>query len=389
MRPDSHDTETALPLAGIRVADFSRLLPGPWCTQTLADLGAEVIKVEHPDGDPSRKNMPHYRDESVYFHGVNSGKRSLVLNLADKQDIERAHSLIRGADVLIESFGRGGAKKLHVDWDVAKVLNPKLVYCSITGFGNSGVLAPIAGHDLAIQAATGLLSLTKDPMPAFQAADYAAASMAVIGILAALRRRDQHGVGSYLDLAMFDALFGMGNICLTSAVARKAGATGEPAMEVWGGNPRYTTYQTRDGKRVAICLLEAKVWLRFCEAIGRRDLVFADERSSDRLSSHGDRSELYRKALSEYCAAHDRDHIGAQMAALGLPVIPVLTPDEALSSDHVLSRGLVQAQNHPTEGKVFTIRNGLLDSGLVRRYRAPAPSLGDASWNADEQRCVG
>src|SRR3546814_10042879 len=115
---------------------------------------------------------------------------------------------------------------------------------------------------------------------------------------------------------MFDSLFGMGNICLTSAVARKAGASGEPAVEVWGGNPRYTTYPTRDGKKVAICLLEAKVWRRFCEVIGRSDLIFDDERSSDRMSNHVDRSDLYRNALSQYCMALDRDHFGAQLADL-------------------------------------------------------------------------
>src|SRR3546814_3700491 len=108
----------------------------------------------------------------------------------------------------------------------------------------------------------------------------------------------------------------MGNICLTRAVARKAGASGEPAVEVWGGNPRYTTYPTRDGKKVAICLLEAKVWRRFCEVIGRSDLIFDDERSSDRLSNHGDRSDLYRNALSQYCMAHDRDHIDRKSTRL-------------------------------------------------------------------------
>ena len=374
-----NDTSAAaLPLAGIRVADFSRLLPGPWCAQMLADLGAEVIKVERPDGDPSRHNPPLYKSESVYFCSVNGSKQSLALDLSSEDDRARAHRLIGEADILIESFGRGGAEKLGVDWERARALNPRLIYCSITGFGQTGALAAIAGHDLAVQAMTGLLSLTDAAMPGFQAGDYAAASMAVIGILGALRNRDRDGSGAYLDVAMFDALFGMGNIGLAGALGRLAGGTGQPAIEVWGGNPRYTTYPTRDGKRVAVCLLEAKIWRRFCEAIGRTDLTFDDEDPTARLSSHGPHSNLFRDALSDYCLAHDRDEIAARMIALSLPVLPVLTPDEAVVSAHVRSRGLVEAVDHPTEGRTFTLRSGLVDAGIVRANRTAAPLIGNA-----------
>ncbi len=367
-----------LPLDGIKIADFSRLLPGPWCTQLLADLGAEVIKVERPDGDPSRHNPPLYRTESVYFCSVNGGKRSVALDLTTEAGRAAAHSLIAGADVLVESYGRGGAEKLDVHWDRARSLNPSLIYCSITGFGQSGALAPIAGHDLAIQAATGLLSLADTPAPAFQAADYAAATMAVIAIMGALRNRDRDGQGTYIDLAMFDALFGMGNIGLASALGRLAGGTGTPTMEVWGGNPRYRTYPTRDGKRVAVCLLETKIWHKFCALIERPDLAFADEGHESRLSAHGERAELFHEAIASYCLAHDRDAIGATMTRLALPVIPVLTPDEAVSSEHVRSRGLVEAVQHPTEGLTYTIRSGLLGTGVVRDKRAPAPLIDDA-----------
>lgn len=372
-------TDRKLPLDGIKIADFSRLLPGPWCTQMLADLGAEVIKVERPDGDPSRHNPPLYSGESVYFCSVNGSKKSLALDLSTVEGRAAAHALIAEADILVESYGRGGAEKLDVHWERVKALNPRLIYCSITGFGQSGTLAPIAGHDLAIQAATGLLSLADTPAPAFQAADYAAATMAVIAIMGALRNRDRDGVGAYLDVAMFDALFGMGNIGLASALGRLAGGEGKPTMEVWGGNPRYRTYATRDGKKVAVCLLEAKIWRKFCELIERPDLAFADEGHEARLSSHGARAELFREAISRYCLAHDRDEIGAVMSKLALPVIPVLTPDEAVASDHVRSRGLVEEVSHPTEGRTFTLRSGLTDSGVVRRRRAPAPLIGDAS----------
>ncbi len=367
----------ALPLSGIRIADFSRLLPGPWCTQILGDLGAEIVKVERPEGDPSRHNPPLYRSESAYFCGVNGNKTSLALDLTQAQDIGQAHRLIASADVLVESFASGGTRKLGIDWETARSLKPDLIYCSITGFGQTGPLAHIAGHDLAIQAMTGMIGVGPDAVPAFQAADYAAATMATIAILAALRRRDQSGEGGYLDIAMFDSLFGMGNIALASAMSRRAGGSGLPAMEVWGGNPRYAVYSTRDGRRVAVCLLEAKIWRAFCQAIDRTDLIF-DEDPSARLSGHGERSESFREAIASFCLAHDRDEIGARMIALGLPVMPVLDPDEAVASENVEARGLLQIITHPTEGPTLTIGSGLERTGVTRPQRSPAPAIGSA-----------
>lgn len=366
----------ALPLAGIRVADFSRLLPGPWCTQLLGDLGAEIVKVERPEGDPSRHNPPLYRESSAYFCGVNGNKASLALDLSRAADRDEAHRLIASADVLVESFAVGGAKKLGVDWETARALKPDLIYCSITGFGQTGPLAHIAGHDLAIQAMTGLIGVGPDAVPAFQAADYAAGAMAAIAILAALRRRDATGEGGYLDVAMFDSLFGMGNIALASAMSRATGGSGLPAMEVWGGNPRYAVYPTRDGRRVAVCLLESKIWGAFCRAIERSDLV-VDEDPSARLSGHAAHSERFREAIAAFCLAHDRDVIGARMVALGLPVMPVLDPDEAVASPNVAARGLLDTITHPTEGPTLTIGSGLERTGLTRPQRSPAPAIGD------------
>lgn len=371
------DDRRALPLAGVRIADFSRLLPGPWCTQLLGDLGAEIVKVERPEGDPSRHNPPLYRETSAYFCGVNGNKTSLALDLSRPEHRAEARRLIASADVVVESFAAGGASKLGIDWGTARALRPDIIYCSITGFGQTGPLAHIAGHDLAIQAMTGLLGVGPDTPPAFQAADYAAGAMAVIAILGALRRRDRTGEGGYLDVAMFDSLFGMGNIALASAVARRAGGTGLPAMEVWGGNPRYAIYPTRDDKRVAVCLLEAKVWRAFCHAIERPDLV-VDEDPSARLSGHAEHAERFRAAIAAFCLAHDRDAIGARMIALGLPVVPVLSPDDAVASEHVAARGLLQRIVHPAEGPTLALGSGLGRTGLVRSQRSPAPTIGDA-----------
>src|SRR5690349_13655320 len=168
---------TRLPLTGLRVLDFSRLLPGPWCTQMLGDLGAEVIKIEQPGaGDVSRHNPPSYRESSVYFNSVNRNKRSLSLDLAKPAGRDVAHRLITKADIVVESFRRGVPTKLGIDYDSACKLKPDIIYCSITGFGQNGAYSGIPGHDLVVQAATGLIAAAAGngtaTVPGFQAADY-------------------------------------------------------------------------------------------------------------------------------------------------------------------------------------------------------------------------
>jgi CoA:oxalate CoA-transferase len=187
------ENRRSLPLADVKVLEFARLLPGPWATQMLADLGADVIKVEQIRlGDPSRYNPPTYRDESVYFHSVNAGKRGITLDLAQPAGIKIARKLLAWADVAVESFRPGISAKLRFDFETARQLNPRIIYCSISGFGQTGPLAHVPGHDLVIQAMAGILKPHQDGscvpgMPPFQAADLAAANMACIGILSALR----------------------------------------------------------------------------------------------------------------------------------------------------------------------------------------------------------
>jgi crotonobetainyl-CoA:carnitine CoA-transferase CaiB-like acyl-CoA transferase len=182
--------------------------------------------------------------------------------------------------------------------------------------------------------------------------------------------------GSALDISMFDSMLQLGQIGLSSAMARLAGASGDPVMEVWGGNPRYALYPTRDGKTIAVALLESRYWKKFCAAIGQPELAPEHEDPSARLSSHGERTELYRKAITDYCKAHDRDEIARRMATEDIPLVPVLTPDEALHSPHAAERQLVHTVAHATEGTITELRNPLHPSGLVRTDRTPAPELG-------------
>jgi len=385
--------KTILPLDGVRVLDFTRLLPGPWCTQMLGDLGADVVKVEAPgSGDPSRHDPPLHKTDSVYFNTVNRNKRSVTLDLRSLEGQNAVARLIERADVVLESFAVGVAARLGIDYQRAKQLNPGLVYCSITGFGQSGPLARSPGHDLVIQAGTGHMNISHDDsagfsVPGFQAADYAAASYSVIGILAALLKRKQTGAGCYMDIAMFDSLFSMCNIVLTSALAKVAGSDEAAGMQVWGRNPRYAVYGTVDGKAVAVSLLEAKLWAKFCRLIGQEELICPDEAVAHRHSDHGERSKLYRTAIQAYCLSKTRDEIATEMQEANIPICPVLTPDEAMRSKNVEMRHLTEEVEHPREGRITQLSNPLVHAGLADTQRRPSPGLGEHT--ADILREIG
>jgi CoA:oxalate CoA-transferase len=381
MSTDATPPGKPLPLEGMRVIDFSRLLPGPYATMMLGELGADVIKVEQPGiGDPSRHNNPRYRHGSVYFHAANGNKRSIALDMAAEPGKEVAQRLLRWADVAVESFRPGVAARLGIDYAHAQAINPRIVYCSITGFGQNGPLAHIAGHDLVIQALTGLMGCSPDgeaPVPGWQAADFAGSLYAVIGIQAALAQREKTGVGCEVDLAMFEALFQMCFIPLSSAFAQMAGHSGEPRMESFGANPRYATYRTKDGRQVAVTLLETKAWREFCAHIGRPELVSADETPADRLGTHGEHAAAYRAALAEYCAAHTWEELMRQMEQTGIAICPVAAPADAVGLEHVMARDMVVRIDHPSDGRIPQFVNPLWRAGLTRKEHAPAPALGE------------
>ena len=376
---------TTGPLAGMRILDFSRLLPGPWATQLLGALGADVVKVEQPlIGDLSRHNHPRYVRDSVYFNTVNANKRSAAIDLSGDTAAEVVPALIVWADVLVESFRPGVAAKFGIDAATARARKPSLIHCAISGFGQTGPLSHIAGHDLVIQAATGVLgchppSDAPPDVPGFQSADYAGALMSVVAIQAAWTRRLQDGSGCTIDLGMYDALLSMCAMPLASAMSRATGGTGEPRAEVFGSNPRYSTYRTADGGAVAVSLLEARAWELFCRAIDRPDLVRADETAADRLTGHGEHGVRYREAIAAYCLRHDRDVLVDEMRRLGIAISAVLEPDEALALDHARERGAVAWIDHPAEGRIPQLRTPLHQAGLAAPMPRPAPGLGEHS----------
>lgn len=379
----------ALPLDGARVVDLSRLLPGPWCAQVLGDIGAEVIKIEQPEiGDYSRFNPPNYKEGSVYFHSVNRNKRSIALDLKTPADRATALELLHGADIVVESYRPGVTEKLGIDYATLSRKNPGVIYCSVTGFGSVGPLANLPGHDLSIQGVAGLIGPVHcagvPAMPAVQMADYAAASYATIAVLAAYIQRQRTGCGRHLDIALYDSTVALSNIVLASAMARAAGHSGMPELEVWGNNPRYAIYPTRDGKAVTVALLEAVTWHRFCRSIGRDDLV-QTESLSDRHSAHGERSKLYRDVIAAVCLSENRDDLVARMMTADIPICPAYTTDEVLTSMEARGRDLVQTIEHPIEGRISRIVDPLTRSGLADPARRSAPGLGEHGEEVQRQ----
>lgn len=372
---------SSLPLTGVRVVDFSRLLPGPWATQVLGDLGADIIKVEQPEvGDYGRFNPPHYKHSGVYFSSINRNKKSIVLNLGQEPDRLVAKKLVEDADIVVEAFRPGVLKKFGLDYATVSKKHPSVIYCSINGFGSDGPLSRQPGHDLSLQGLAGFMEIKSDSarlpsVPTFQAGDYAAAAYAAIGILAAHIRRLQTGKGCNLDVPIYDSLISLGGCTLSSALARLAGSSGEPGLGSFGTNPRYATYRTRDGKFVTVSLLETRSWHLFCNHIGRPDLIY-DEGWADRHSTHGQYEHKFRDAITEFCARYDRDDLAQKMHEANIPICAVYNADEALNSAEAKARGVIAYRDNGGDGKVPYFRDPLQRAGLTDPSRLPAPTLG-------------
>src|SRR3954462_5383678 len=261
------------PLKGIRVLDFSTLLPGPLATLVLAEAGAEVIKIERPGrGDEMRAYTPKFGTDSVNFAMLNRGKRSIALDLKDKAALARLQPLLETADVVVEQFRPGVMDRLGLGYESLTKINPRIVYCAITGYGQHGPRADVAAHDLNYVAEAGMLGLTRSAegapvLPAALVADIAGGTYpAVVNILLALRERDATGAGCKLDIAMADNLFTLMYWGLGNGLA--AGEWPRPGGElVTGGSPRYNIYRTRDGRFLAAAPLEQKFWETFCELL--------------------------------------------------------------------------------------------------------------------------
>jgi crotonobetainyl-CoA:carnitine CoA-transferase CaiB-like acyl-CoA transferase len=323
------------PLAGLLVLDFTTLLPGPLATLMLAEAGAEVIKIERPGGDEMRGFPPLREGRSVAFDLLNRGKNSLTLNLKSAEDRAQLEPLLEKADVLVEQFRPGVMERLGLGYEAVRALHPRIVYCSISGYGQSGPRAAHAGHDLNYIGQAGLLSLqaglaTQPIIPPALIADIAGGSFpAVMNILLALRQRDRTGEGCHLDIAMTDAMFTFAWHALAyGSVAGRSPGSGE--LMLTGASPRYQLYPTRDGRLVACAALEDHFWRSFAGAIGLAT-EFADE-SRDPQATKAEVARLIaERTATDWAPVLEKADCCATIVA---------TLDDALRDPHFVERGL-------------------------------------------------
>lgn len=328
------------PLAGIRVIDFSRLLPGAFATLMLAELGAEVIKIEDPrGGDPMRHLPPLVDGRGLYDRLLNRGKKSVAIDLKAPDAPSLLDRLWPTADIVVESFRPGAARRLGISADRVRARFPRIVHCAITGYGQTGPYAERPGHDLNYVSLAGLLSADRregDGLPRMFIADVGGGAMhAVVGILAALFGRERHGDGASLDISMHEAsLYWMMLPAARELVEDGHTAAGE--LPTFGDHACYNVYRTADGERIALGALEPKFWRSFCTAVGRADL------EPRQLTDEADQQSLKAEVASVF-ASRTRAEWMAFFAAHDVCLTPVNRPVEALADPHVVARGAVTA----------------------------------------------
>jgi len=323
----------------IRVLDLSQFLPGPFATQMLADMGADVVKVEPPKGDPMRALDPvtNDRGRSPYHALVNAGKRVVTLDLKSDADKETFTDLIRAADVLMESYRPGVMERLGFGHETLRKLNPSLVHCALSGFGQNGPLRLTGGHDINYVAAAGQLGLTGSAVPHMaypMVADYAGAMQSVVAILGALVGRGRTGQGAYLDVAMADSVLAWQSQALTALHRGNAPARGKSLLT--GGAAFYGVYETADNKFVSLGAIETVFWENFCNAVGRPDLI---ERQSEPLPQ----TDLTHDVAAIF-RTKDRDAWDDVFSDIDCCYHPVLDIDEVAAHPQNAARALIQPQ---------------------------------------------
>ncbi|TRO61482.1 CoA transferase, partial [Candidatus Bathyarchaeota archaeon] len=331
------------PLKGIRVLDLSRVLAGPFCSMNLSDLGAEVIKVEIPNsGDDTRGYPPFINGVSSYYMSLNRGKKSITVDLKADEGVEIVHKLAAKSDIILENFRPGVTHRLRIDYETLKKINPKLIYCSISSFGQTGPYAQWPGYDLIIQGMSGLMGITgekgRTPMRVGVAVeDINAGLHAVIEILAALRVRDQFGVGQYLDVSMIDA-----GVSWMTYVAGNYFATDVVPERMGGAHPSivpYQTFQTGDDKYILIAGGNDRLFSTLCNILGLEHLIEAPDYKTNDMRVKN--RETLIPIIEEAFMTKPRDHWLDKLREAGFPCAPVYTMDEVFSDEQVLHRNML------------------------------------------------
>ncbi|MGN6579256.1 MAG: CaiB/BaiF CoA transferase family protein [Bordetella sp.] len=377
------------PLAGIRVLDLTRVLAGPWCTQNLADLGAEVVKVERPvAGDDTRAWGPPYlkdqdgnaTSEAAYYLSANRNKLSVTVDIATPRGAQVVRELAMQSDILVENFKVGGLKKYGLDYDTLREINPRLIYCSVTGFGQNGPYANRPGYDFMIQGMGGLMSITgeRDDLPGggpqkagVAVADLMTGMYSTVGILAALIERDKSGLGQHIDMALLDCQVAMLanqnlNYMTSGKVPQRAGNAHQNLVP-------YQVFAAADGHLI-VAVGNDSQFRNYSRVIGMSEL--ADD---PRFATNPQRvinREALVPILVERMKSGARDMWLAELEAAGVPAGPINTLEQVYQDPQVQARGMKLELPHPTAGVAPIAASPLKLSGSPVRYERPAPTLG-------------
>jgi crotonobetainyl-CoA:carnitine CoA-transferase CaiB-like acyl-CoA transferase len=360
-------------LDSVRVVDLTRLLPGPYATQLLADMGADVVKVEDTGTGDYARHMPPYTEEGIgaVYDSVNRGKRSVALDLKDDRAREAFYELVADADVVIEQFRPGVVERLGVDYETVREYNPDVVYCSLTGYGQNGPLADAAGHDLNYVGLAGMLDQTREdedtapPVPGYQVGDMAGGLFAAMAVVSALLSRELGATeGEYLDCSLTDPVVSFSQVAAAQVFAGDDPRPGETPLT--GGCPWYDVYECADGRYVTIGALEPQFWAGFCEAVGREDLVSAH------LTEDPAEREALREELTAVFAERTRDEWVEDLADAEAAVDGVYTPAETLAHPQIEARGYVERPPDAPPRVGFPARGSDVDHDPA----GPAPGHG-------------
>lgn len=377
-------SDASKPLAGLRVLELARVLAGPWAGQTLADLGARVIKVERPEGgdDTRAWGPPFIPDDdgpgsAAYFHAANRGKKSIAVDYESLEDRETARKLATHADVIIENFKVGGLAKYGLDYAAIKAVNPAVIYCSITGFGQSGPYAPRAGYDFIVQGMGGIMDLTGTPDGEPQKIGVAFADIftgvyATTSILAALNRRNATGEGAHIDMALLDT-----QVSVLANQAMNYLASGTPPRRLGNAHPNivpYQVFETADGP-IIIAAGNDGQFARVCDLLGLCSLA-TDDRFRTNAARVTNRAVLVPLIETE-TSKHSSKDLLAALEAAGVPAGPVNRLDQVFADPQVVARHLRRNLGRPDGTTVPTVRGPIVVNGEPSIANTASPKLGE------------
>ncbi|WP_349367202.1 MAG: CaiB/BaiF CoA-transferase family protein [Nitratireductor rhodophyticola] len=373
------------PLKGVRVIELARILAGPWAGQVLADLGADVIKVENPNGgDDTRKWGPPFVEgadgenlSAAYYHSCNRGKRSIALDFSQPEEAEKLKKLIATADVLIENFKLGGLKKYGLDYESLKAINPRLVYCSITGFGQTGPYAPRAGYDFIIQGMSGLMSITGAPGGEPQKVGVAVSDIftglySVIAIQAALRHAEATGQGQHIDMALLDS-----QVAVLANQNMNYLISGNSPVQMGNAHMNIAPYEVlpvKDG-HIILAVGNDGQFQRFCKIVDLDDLP-EDERFATNPARVAHRAALRERVVATL-AGWDKAELLGKCDANAVPASPINTIEEMFDDPQVKARGMQLSLDDGHGAALPSVRAPINLSQTPLAYERPSPRLGE------------